>query len=482
MLFLQKGEVGIIPAKKHMLKKKSIIICMVFCLILQLFSFNVVHAASSNPVKLSAKTLTLTIGDTYNIKLLNYSSESVKWSTSSKSKATVKKVSSNSATITAKKKGTVKIKAKAGKKTYTCIVKVVEKKAYLSKMSLTMYVGDTYDLELMNNSKSVKWSTSSKSKASIKKLSKNKVRITAKKKGTAKIKAKVGSKTYTCVVKVQDRIKTKSINLTYKGSLVEGNKVQVISSISPSNATNKSVTWSSSNTSIAIVDQNGWVTLKKAGYVKITCNAKDGASSKTITLIIVPKPVSTPDQTKTVAPTKPVPPQTEAVKKDETVTTKPTTEKVTQSTEKETDETLKPETIPTETEKDTSEEINIPKTEGVSESKTETESESDFFVTEEEIVDEIVRWDPLMVGRTPTKVLKTSGSTFSLAGKQDPTELIWTTSDPKIATVDENGMVSCVGKGVVTITCTSKDGKSGYTTSFTVYENYARELPDEWKD
>ena len=46
--------------------------------------------------------------------------------------------------------------------------------------------------------------------------------------------------------------------------------------IKPSNATNKGVTWSSSNSSIVSVDQNGKITGKKVGSATITATAKDG--------------------------------------------------------------------------------------------------------------------------------------------------------------------------------------------------------------
>lgn len=48
----------------------------------------------------------------------------------------------------------------------------------------------------------------------------------------------------------------------------------------PDNATNKSVEWSSSNTSIATVDQTGKVTAKTVGSCTITCSATDGSGAK----------------------------------------------------------------------------------------------------------------------------------------------------------------------------------------------------------
>lgn len=53
--------------------------------------------------------------------------------------------------------------------------------------------------------------------------------------------------------------------------------------VSPSNATNKAVTWKSGNTRYATVSSKGVVTMKKAGKgktVTITATAKDGSRKK----------------------------------------------------------------------------------------------------------------------------------------------------------------------------------------------------------
>jgi peptidoglycan/xylan/chitin deacetylase (PgdA/CDA1 family) len=44
------------------------------------------------------------------------------------------------------------------------------------------------------------------------------------------------------------------------------------------------------------------------------------------------------------------------------------------------------------------------------------------------------------------------------APAESPEKLVWTSSDPAIATVDENGMVTGVSYGTVTVTCTSQYG------------------------
>ena len=63
------------------------------------------------------------------------------------------------------------------------------------------------------------------------------------------------------------------------------NSVQLTASVLPSNATNKAVTWSSSNTSVATVNSSGLVTVIAAGTVTITATSQaDNTKSDSITI------------------------------------------------------------------------------------------------------------------------------------------------------------------------------------------------------
>ena len=59
-----------------------------------------------------------------------------------------------------------------------------------------------------------------------------------------------------------------------------GGTVQLTATVSPSNAYNKAVTWSSSNTTVATVSSSGLVTAKAEGTATITATAKDGSGKK----------------------------------------------------------------------------------------------------------------------------------------------------------------------------------------------------------
>lgn len=79
---------------------------------------------------------------------------------------------------------------------------------------------------------------------------------------------------------------------TTNASLDVGATLQLSKTILPSNTTmSKTVTWSSSNTSIAVVDNTGKVTAKKAGTVLITATTVNGKKASA-TITVKAKPVS----------------------------------------------------------------------------------------------------------------------------------------------------------------------------------------------
>lgn len=74
---------------------------------------------------------------------------------------------------------------------------------------------------------------------------------------------------------------------TTTASLSVGQILQLTPTISPSNATDKSVTWTSSNTTVATVSSAGLVTAKAAGNATITCKANDGSNKQATCTITV---------------------------------------------------------------------------------------------------------------------------------------------------------------------------------------------------
>lgn len=78
-----------------------------------------------------------------------------------------------------------------------------------------------------------------------------------------------------CTVTVKQPVTR--ISLSKKATMYTGKKLTLKAKVNPANASNKALTWKSSNTKIAKVASNGVVTGVKAGTVKITATAKDGS-------------------------------------------------------------------------------------------------------------------------------------------------------------------------------------------------------------
>ena len=70
-------------------------------------------------------------------------------------------------------------------------------------------------------------------------------------------------------------------------TLQTGQSEVLTATVKPDNATDKSVSWSSDNTSVATIDSNGKVTAKGEGNATITCKANDGSGVSATCIITV---------------------------------------------------------------------------------------------------------------------------------------------------------------------------------------------------
>ncbi|SHG12190.1 Ig-like domain-containing protein [Flavobacterium johnsoniae] len=114
--------------------------------------------------------------------------------------------------------------------------------------------------------------------------------VTAVAAGTATITVKTvdGNKTATSAITVA-AIPVSSVAVSpTSASLYAGNTQQLSATISPANATNKNVTWSSSNTAIATVNSSGLVTAVSAGTATITATTQDGNKTASAAITVNP--------------------------------------------------------------------------------------------------------------------------------------------------------------------------------------------------
>lgn len=166
----------------------------------------------------------------------------------------------------------------------------------LNSTTLSLNIGDMATLTATvkpdkSNKKKVTWTSDDEAVASV-----VDGKVTAKSKGTAKITATVEGKTATCTVTVKDVSETVSVSSVSLNpnktsmSLAVGQKTTFSAVVDPSNATNKSVTWNSSDDKVASIsgpDKTGKVTVtaKKAGTAKITATAGGKTATCTITVV-----------------------------------------------------------------------------------------------------------------------------------------------------------------------------------------------------
>ena len=95
---------------------------------------------------------------------------------------------------------------------------------------------------------------------------------------------------------------TDKITLNKKSTrMFKGSRMTLTPSALPSSASNKKVSWKSSDASVASVSAQGVVTAKKKGVAVITCTAKDGSGAKASCRVTVTIPVGKITLSKTKA-------------------------------------------------------------------------------------------------------------------------------------------------------------------------------------
>ncbi|WP_338554723.1 Ig-like domain-containing protein [Paenibacillus sp. KS-LC4] len=241
-----------------------------------------------------------------------------------------------------------------------------------------------------------------------------------------------------------------------------GNAGTVTAVVSPSNATNKKVTWTSSDPSVATVDEDGVVTPLTAGTVTITGTTEDGGKTATSTVTINETDVLVTGVTVSPATltltaggnagtvTAGVSPSNATNKKVTWTSSDPSVATVDE------DGVVTPLTAGTVTITGTTEDG------GKTATSIVTVNETDVAVTGVTVSPAAIT---LTAGGSPGTV--TAGVSPSNATNKKVT---WTSSDPSVATVDEDGVVTPLTAGTVTITGTTEDGGKTATSIVTVNE------------
>ena len=244
-----------------------------------------------NSVSVYPKTITLKTDDWYysataTVSPTNADCKNVTWRSNNTNVATV---NATSGYIYAKAAGTAKIYATAtdgsGCSDYTTVTvnnKILVSSVTLNHTSLSVEKGKTKNLvatvkpENATN-RSLTWKSNNTSVATV-----NGGVISAIATGTAKITATAADgsgKSASCTVNITKDTLVTSISISNSVcTMITGKSAYFSATVSPETATNKLVSWSSANTSIATINAtSGLVYAQKAGKTTITATAQDGS-------------------------------------------------------------------------------------------------------------------------------------------------------------------------------------------------------------
>ena len=255
-------------------------------------------------VRLDYSKLSLKTGETAALTATVYPSnaanKAVKWISSAPDVASVDQTGK----ITALKPGitTITVETEDGGYTATCNVTVIDSSIVsvtgvkLSATVAELTIGNSKQLTAAISptnatNKGVTWSSSNTNVASV---SSSGV-VVAKGEGTATITVKTDDGGYTaaCTIRVSKPspsvVAVTGVKLSAIGiELPVGGSKRLSATITPSNATNKGVTWSSDNASVAAVNASGLITAKGEGTATVTVRTDDGGYTATCKITVVP--------------------------------------------------------------------------------------------------------------------------------------------------------------------------------------------------
>lgn len=332
---------------------------------------------------------------------------------------------------------------------------------HITPSEITLTVGESKELDAVvtpdnASDRTLKWNTSNVEVAYV-----SEGKVLGLSAGEAIISAVTvdGGFRSECKVTVQRGvIHVSSITVTPQSlALEEGGTSSLSVNVLPANADDRSYTWSSSDRDVATVDSEGKVTAVKAGQADITATANDGglkAVCHVIVDIVRPKSVSLDVTEKKlyrgedftlVATVLPVEAVNKAVtwkSSDATVASVDDNGKVTALAEGKTT-------------------ITVTTVDG---EKTAT---CDVTI-------EICR--PESVSLNYTSFSMSKGGTLQLEATISPEKaenksVTWATSDQAKASVSENGLVTALAPGDVTITVTTVDGGKTATCTITIQDS-----------
>ena len=317
----------------------------------------------------------------------------------------------------------------------------------LSNQTIPVWVGETKTLTATAspanaNNTAVNWYSSDDNVATVS----SEGVITAIGKGTCTITCTAadgyGAKSI-CEVTVKQPVKNIALSET-STSLWVGESKTITTTVTPKNANNTAVEWSSSDNKIATVSSKGVITAKGKGTCTITCTAADGYGAKSTCKVTVKQQVTSIALND--APTLLWVGDTKTI----TATVTPTTANniaVEWSSSDNNVATISSEGVITAKGKGTC---------------TITCTAADGYGTKS-TCEVIVKQQVSSIALNNKTASIWVGETKKLTAKATPTTanntaVEWSSSDNNVATVSSEGQITAIGKGTCTITCKAADG------------------------
>ena len=248
-------------------------------------------------ISLSKSSASMYVGDsplalTATITPSDASDKSVVWSSSDASVASVTAGSGLDATVTPVAAGTATITVSTleGKFSATCVLTVMQHVTgvSISKSSLTLYTGQTETLSAQvkpddATDTRLTWSSSDKTVATV-----ANGLVTALKAGSTQIRVTSFEGGFQDVCNLTVKQHATGLDLSASTlTIYLGQTVTMTATVLPSDASDKSVTWTSSNSDIVSVTQNGSVTANAMGEAEITATSNDGGFSKSCKVTVI---------------------------------------------------------------------------------------------------------------------------------------------------------------------------------------------------
>ena len=249
-------------------------------------------------------------------------------------------------------------------------------------------------------------------------------------------------------------------------SLLVGDSETLTATVTPTDAENQKLTWSSDKPAVATVDDNGKVTAVKAGEATITVTTEDGGKTATCKVTVSDKEIKVTGVKLNKSETSLL------VGGNETLTATVLPEDATNQNV--TWKSDKPEIATV----DANGKVTAVKV-GEATITVTTEDGGKTATCKVTVKTATIAVTGVTLNKTATSLLV--GGSETLTATVAPAEatnkkVIWKSDKPEIATVDANGKVTAVKAGEATITVTTEDGGKTATCKVTVKPNLVSEI------